>query len=355
MSLQSSEAPEFQLRSTKRPRTSDQQLVSSAGETLTRRIVTPRRPLLLTGPDAVMHDAEEQPIELLPRMFERMALTIDPKFADGLTNQKTIGYFRPHNQRMPTVRYYELNVTNFRESISKILTTYLKFVLAQRKTMSLARIDAEVTLVVPLITNACMAALYSKLRTIHSAYQTYITRFTNRPTYTKEIELPLPLADAIDNVGIFTLSNTEVYYICVPLFPEGTLNEGRSVQAWNSFQYEAYIPMLKEYGIPVKSIDTRRKNGTPWWTYKVSYVSGSYDFRCIYPPANYTEHSAMLASMFARLNEDEEILPIITHQATDVDYPYRFREMPEDYQVKAFAALCQASSPEWNLYLPVTK
>lgn len=128
------------------------------------------------------------------------------------------------------------------------------------------------------------------------------------------------------------------------------MNEGRSTQIWEAYRYESDVPQLKSLGIPVKSVDIRLKIGSPWWTYKVELHHGHYDLRCIFSPSNYSDHSCMLASMFlGTTGEPPVVVPIITHLPDDMpDYPVRYRQIPDGYQPRAFAALCLAPRHEWS-------
>jgi len=311
--------------------------------------------LMITHKNTAMETDEVQAEDQLPRSFTRMALTINPDYAKRLTAEGTVGYARTIDSRRPSLVYYEINVKELRDTISTLLTQYLKNKIYESKSMTFAQADAEITATVPVITNACMAALYAKLKTIHTQFQTYSARFGSRPTYTKEIELPLPLADAISNFGVFTPDNCEKNVICIPVYPENVQNEGRSTQIWSSYDYESYIPYLRTFGIPIKSVDTRSKAGTAWWTFKVSISNECFDFRCIYPPSNYSDHACMTAAMFARCDADGTIHHIIKHARDVTEYAFRLREVPPGLHLKMFAALCQAPCEEWTQYLPFSK
>lgn len=336
----------------------------ATSQTLPLTVVTPtaatdagQPPVEPAPQDQTVADQQAEPeiqTELVPRQYERMALTIDPNFVDSLVKLGRLGYLRPHAQRHAVPRHYVVEVTNFRNAITALIRPYLEQKLWATITMTEDEITAELNTVVPLITNACMAALYAKLRNIHRSYQQYSGRFPNPPTYTKDVELPLPLANAIETFGLFVPASCLTHNTVIPVYPENIQNEGRSTQNWSCHQYEAYVPYLKELGIPVKSIDTRVKTGTPWWTYKVERQDDCFDFRCIFPPVNYSDHSVLIATMFARTNDAGESLPIIQALNDDRNYAYRGREIPDDFKLKAFAALCHASSEEWNQYLPIT-
>lgn len=223
-------------------------------------------------------------ISLLPRESKRLLLTIDPDFINKLVADKVIGYQRSLANQFPTSQY-----ENIRSALTALVKNYLTVKLYQCEVMSDALVDAEVNTMTPIIVNACFAALYAKLRTIHKHVHTYANRFQPPPTYTRDIELPLPLADAIQNLGVFTPSGIVQKYLCIPVYPENVLNEDRSTQIWEAYRYESDVPQLKSLGIPVKSVDTRLKIGSPWWTFKVELHHGHYDLRCIFSPSNYSD------------------------------------------------------------------
>ncbi|KAM0053466.1 hypothetical protein Hdeb2414_s0007g00259901 [Helianthus debilis subsp. tardiflorus] len=291
--------------------------------------------------------AVKPPQELVPREFKRLSLTINPEFVRKLCAEGIIGYARLDSQRLPTMRYYTINVATFRETISHLLTSYISRKLYE---WTFDETDNLLTTIIPAITDACMSALYAKLHSIHTKFRTYADRYATAPTYTQDIKLPIPFADAIQNFGPFTPSGTVIHYLCIPTYPENIANEGRCSENLSSSQLDqSYLPYLKQIGIPVMSVDTRADLGSPWWSYKVKYIYGQYDLRCIYPPSNYADHSAMVAALFARANDEGEALPIVQHLADDKDYAFRLREAPDGiFQQKMFAALCNAPSVEWT-------
>nr|GMD52301.1 putative coat protein [Ipomoea batatas] len=82
-------------------------------------------------------------------------------------------------------------------------------------------------------------------------------------------------------------------------------------------------------GIPVKSVNPQACDGSPLWTYKVSFVDNHFNFKYIFPPSNYSSHTTMLAAIFARTNQTgDEALPIIMHPADQTTYATWLREVP---------------------------
>lgn len=300
------------------------------------------------------NEVEAQPDEssLIPRTFERLALTVNPEFLATGKARGQYGFNRTFASRNQTFRYYTINLVNFKATIVDLLTKFLTLRMREKNEWSEANIATEVDYMVPLIRDACCTALYARLRPVHRSIQEYANRFTTASVYTKDLELPLPLADAIQNFGPFTPAGIPQNYYCVPVYPENTQHEGRTDAQWRSSNYEAIIPRLKDLGIPFKSIDSRIKSGTSWWTLYPRKVGTSRDLVCIFPPINYSEHSTSVACLFLFDSEDgENSLPIINFNQDEQFWPARARDLPIGYKLRAFAALCQAPRTEWNEYL----
>ncbi|KAF5182510.1 coat protein [Thalictrum thalictroides] len=173
--------------------------------------------------------------------------------------------------------------------------------------------------------------------------------FSSPPTYSKDLELPLPFADAIQNFGVFETRSMLSNYFMIPVYPEGAKYEGRSSEDWHYSKYGSSLHLLKECGIPLNSVDTCIKDGSAWWTYKIREVYDSFDFQCIIPFLHHTDHSAILSSMFLLVDGNtKSLLPIIKHHTDDQDYGVRLREVPSGFPFQSFSALCHASRELWE-------
>nr|XP_016456128.1 PREDICTED: uncharacterized protein LOC107780122 [Nicotiana tabacum] len=173
--------------------------------------------------------------------------------------------------------------------------------------------DAEAADHATVTADVCMSALYAKLRNIHRTFGTYSNRYTNSARYTKNIELPVPFAEAISNIGVFNIEMTVNIKTIVPTYPEGTENEGCSCEEFPIARYCGILPHMKNAGIPLKSIDIHDTTGTAWWTFKV-------------------KHDAPLS--LTRLK--------IRHIRRG------WFDIGDDAPFRAFAALCGGPSEEWN-------
>jgi len=248
------------------------------------------------------------------------------------------GFTRPFEHQNTTPRYYPINLDVFKDSITELMTAYLTIKMSEHDKFSTANITSEVEYIVPLVRDACCTALYARLNPIS--------------IHNKDLELPLPLADAIQNFGPFNPSGIPENYYCLPVFPENTQNEARAAVGWCRTDYDATILIMKELGIPFKSVDdTSVKTGTAWWCYRLKKIGNSFDFVCLYPPINYSDHSAILASMFIAMNtagtEARNLTAIVEG---DQEWPTRFRDLPIDYKLRVFSALCHDSSDKLNDY-----
>lgn len=125
----------------------------------------------------------------------------------------------------------------FEHSKSENITCYKTFENHQQTKLYEAQVMPDA-----IIMKACFTVLYAKLRTIHKQFQTYAGRFQPTPSYTKEIELPLPSADAIQSFGVFTPVGMTEHYVIVPVYQENVANKRRSTQFRSATTYEAYLP-----------------------------------------------------------------------------------------------------------------
>nr|GMD52302.1 Coat Protein [Ipomoea batatas] len=177
---------------------------------------------------------------------------------------------------------------NLRQVFTFVMTAYLKCKLHHWQQMSFAEVDAEVTQLVPIIVNACMATLYTTPHSIHTKLQ----------------EWPVLLVMRVDQ-----LTPTK-----------NTKNECQSTQNWLSYIY--LHPILKYAWNP--SVNPQACDGSLWWTGKVSFADIHFDYKCIFPPSNYSSHTVILATIFAQTNQaGDAALPIITHPADQTTYATR--------------------------------
>eukprot|EP00262_Sarcandra_glabra_P017759 TRINITY_DN6185_c0_g1_i1.p1 TRINITY_DN6185_c0_g1~~TRINITY_DN6185_c0_g1_i1.p1 ORF type:complete len:345 (+),score=18.40 TRINITY_DN6185_c0_g1_i1:170-1204(+) len=333
-------------RPSKRPREVDESSIMEQEPSLERALIVKSSQKETSTKD----QKDSKPIDSVPRAFERLSLTVNPSYLTRLRAANELGYERPFEQRRLPKRHYEIQISNLRDAMTYVLSNFIIWKQAEQGRFTIGQINSEVNEIVPICVDACMTALYAKLRTIHKQYGTYAHRFNAPATYAKDIELPLPFADAIQNFGVFETRCMKKNYVLVPVYPEGIKNEGRKNEEWHSNKYESCLPILRECGIPMKNVDTRIKFGHAWWTYKVEEAHGAYDFRCILPSLHYSDHSAILASMFFYLDRERRPVQIIRHLPDDADYGLRLREVRAGFQLRAFAALCHLPSEEWNSF-----
>nr|CAH2618861.1 putative coat protein 2 [Japanese plum-yew deltapartitivirus]CAI5383909.1 putative coat protein 2 [Japanese plum-yew deltapartitivirus] len=287
-------------------------------------------------------------IDYVPKRAYQVTADVNPNFILDLKSNKELGYFRPINKIKSKVVFIELKIATIREIMTAVFRdTLIQRFMRQGRTKLTSAIASAVE-VSPIVCDAVMIAIYAKLRYIHKQHGEHSKRYSEPPSYTKDIELPLPFAIAVQDLGTFESRDVEERCLYIPGIPEGTTNECRKEQKWSSFTYQCYIPTLKELGIPFKSVNINLKNGSPWWTYKVLKNAEKLDLVCPLPPLHYSPHSASVRAIFLKLSEKIEDDDIIAVDNLTLDYGTMLREAGIGYNVRAFQALCHAPERDWN-------
>lgn len=287
--------------------------------------------------------------ELLFRERTRLNLSINPALISRLENRRELGYcVNPANRDLQFVTY-DLIVTEFRRSVTNLLTSVLTARFHDRSNLRPSEITTEIARIVPLTVHACMCAVYAKLRQIHRTHGRLSTRYATPPHYNKEIELPLPLAIAIQELGMFQTESLTQNYIMAPTYPEATRYEGREVDDFNITNYQSCIPIFKDLGIPCKSVDPNIKKGSAWWTFLVSNTEGTCDLCCQIPPTCYTDLAVTVRALFLSKDTTTDNTPeLFTWNAETPNYGTLLREAPSTINVRAFFALCHGPKDEWS-------
>ncbi|ABV89763.1 unknown [Rosa multiflora cryptic virus] len=300
-------------------------------------------------PTPMLTDEAEQMAELLFRERSRIELDINPAYVSELELRREVGFSPMIANKTLAFTTYDLRVVEFRRCITAVLTGALKARYFDRSNLRQAEITAEINTIVPLTVSACMCALYSKLRSIHRTHGRLSARYAAAPHYNKDIELPLPLAVAIQEFGIFKTESMIQNRIMAPTYPEATQYEGRAQDNFNITDYQTYIPTFKDLGIPCKSVDPHIKSGSAWWTYKLNNAHGTTDLVCTIPPTNYSDLGVALRSLFlATAADSDECSEIIAWPEGTADFGTNLRENPPNSNIRAFLALCHGPLEEWS-------
>lgn len=286
--------------------------------------------------------------KLVSKELKRVTLEINPLYLRRLKDRKELGYSRSVGKKKLELWPIEIDVPRFRYAIKNVLMNALIARYHTHSEMRSIDIYTEINEIVPIVSDMCMSALYAKLRSIHRSFGRYTTRYTTAPCYTKDVELPLPFALAIQEFGTFETHSLKKNFIYAPTYPEGVINEGRERQDFSMAEYFSYLPTLKNHGIVCKSVDVRIKTGSPWWTYKVVNESNTSDLICTLPPTHYSDQSAVLRTVFLTPDDEHCCFDIIHHPADFIDYGTRAREVPPGTCTRSFLALCHGPEEEWS-------
>lgn len=294
----------------------------------------------------------EPETENISVLFNRLVGQANPEYAQSMRDTEELGYSRSTANRLLGTTTYELIPATIRARIVDTLTVSLTWLYREHGNVSANTAPTRAAADAVLIADGCMSALYARLRTIHKSYAINPQRFNSAPLFPKEVELPLPLAIAIEQIGIFDTEDVVTKARIVPTFPENIQNEGRSAATWNLSQYLSVQAFLKNLNIPFKKVNVMNKTGTPWWTFKAIYNHGVYDLQCIFPPQMYTALAVTLRILFLARDDHNAAIQLYTALADEIEHPLRARQIHPRERRNAFFALCNFPNSYWSTATP---
>lgn len=295
--------------------------------------------------------AEKRP-ELLDSTkvkYAQVQSSLNEAYLKWLEERQILGWRRVPSEFITRIVDIELDLSVLKGAIKDVIFTTLYWRMTEIGEYTDTEIQTLRARIAASVSEAFITALYAKLRFIHSQSRTHASRYTARPSYSKVVELPLPLALAIEGIGIIeTHSEPEIRKI-VPGIPEGTKYEGRDEEEFNTLKYQDDMKVLSHLQVPMKSIIPQTQAGTPWWTYKVLKITEKLNLQCTLPPSHYTEYSAHLRSVFFSNSQTNQEWQLIRFTKLKPKYGTMFRERDIGFNRLAFEAICQAPEEVWNL------
>ncbi|CDO45228.1 Coat Protein [Arhar cryptic virus-I] len=321
----------------------------------TPKIVTPGEPSnnnpalsIVTHRGASQAESIRPEAELYPVQTKRLVLEGNPSYYRKLLDRKEIGYRRTGAGKVLTFRSFDLNVSYFRTAITDVMSRVLKIRYQSNGSMRQTEIDTEIATFVPHIVNVCMSALYAKLRSLNKSYGRHGTRYATAPVYTKDIEIPLPLALAIQELGSFQTQNLENNVIMIPTYPEGVQHEGRTAAEFPVAEYLSYVPTLLDLKIPLKSVDARIKTGSAWWTYKLEVIHYTADFICTIPRSLYSDMTALLRTLFLSGSLEQPPEDLVVFPEDQATFGTLLNCLSAGFNARTFLALIGGPKEEWS-------
>lgn len=289
--------------------------------------------------------------ELVFRQQVRQRLGVNPSYLNTLSVRREIGFWIDRARKdLPRV-VIPLSPANMRRGFAFTLRSSMTVLYHNLGSMTQAAIDAELELFVPVAVDVCMTAIYAKLRNIHRSYNVHPTRYPTPPSYANEVELPLPFALAIQELGVFESRSVTNRSLYIPTYPEDTLYEGRANADYRISTYISFLRTLRKLKIPLKSINPQIKIGSPWWTYQVRNLHNTVYLVCTLPPSLYSDFSAQLRMLFV-VPADEDAgaaaADIITFPQEPLFYGIRAKELRLGISLRTFLALSHCPEEMWT-------
>nr|CAH2618930.1 putative coat protein 2 [Subalpine fir deltapartitivirus]CAI5384013.1 putative coat protein 2 [Subalpine fir deltapartitivirus] len=306
----------------------------------------------LKGKEITVHTKPAPPPPALDSTkadYGQVQQSLNEAYVRWLKEKRFLGWKRIPSEIKTRIKDVELELDNLRAAIENVMVDVLGWRMIDSGNFTSDEVATLSPEIAKSVSDAFMTAMYAKLRFIHQQSRTQVSRYSTRPSYSKVVELPLPLAFAIEGLGIVeTHSETERRNL-IPTIAEGTRHECRKEEEFNTFAYQTHMALMKDLEIPMKAIIPQTQNGNPWWTYKVLAITKKLNLQCTLPPSHYTEYSAHLRAVFLANSSKNEEVQLIKFDHLTPEYGTMFRERDIGFNRLAFEALCQASEEDWNL------
>nr|CAH2618942.1 putative coat protein [Interrupted club-moss deltapartitivirus]CAI5383852.1 putative coat protein [Interrupted club-moss deltapartitivirus] len=289
-----------------------------------------------------------RPIDHVKPVYRALEEEGNPDHRLALKLAGNLGFRIDMSQRYRHATYVDLRPDNIRAAVQDLLENELEYRLMKKRTMSLTDLRTFILYAVPLLVSAFMKALYAKLRTIHFTLQDRKARYTDRPSFPSDAELPAPLASLIQGFGQVRISDFYEDLLIVPTYPENTVNEGAAPGNWSYASYMSILDEIKAVGIPCRSIVMKEMKGGTWWLYQDRVNEARHELVLPFPVTNFSEHGAiqrgLLLNNAIRVNE----IQIVNLNTFTDNYGTMLRETGVGDNLLFFRALCHEAQSEWR-------
>ncbi|OMO82839.1 hypothetical protein COLO4_22802 [Corchorus olitorius] len=196
--------------------------------------------------------------------------------------------------RPPITLPVNLNPANYQIAISKTLNDVLLHLKGHVK-------DAEIiTHHATTLTKGIMIMTYLRLRSLNLSDITLGRRFFKRPQVPSPFEVPQPYALAISHLGRVRTSGLPNQMLLTPSLPEDlspTFGLAEN-EVWSPYAYARSVEYAKSIGMRFATVDLSVKLGSTWWLYRPVLEEGLFSLQCPIPGENFTNATAILASLF---------------------------------------------------------
>nr|CAH2618929.1 putative coat protein [Subalpine fir deltapartitivirus]CAI5384014.1 putative coat protein [Subalpine fir deltapartitivirus] len=243
----------------------------------------------------------------------------------------------------------ELNIDNIRSSIALVLFSEIRDRLEKRRDVTESDVNKWSDEWATIMTNSTILVIYQKLRIMHKLINVNSSRFAAKVNVTGDLEIPLPYAHCIQELGHVRISDLTKEMFVVPTFPDNVGFGTASFTDWSHAKHNRVVRSMKDIDISFATVDVRKIRGSTWWLYQQIQTGSSVRLVCPLPEVNFHEGGAVLHSLFLK-GESQ----VIANEIADLNpiqgktYGLMLQNPPPGIQYCSFRALCSEDQTQWQ-------
>jgi hypothetical protein len=248
-------------------------------------------------PQATVESPQNRPLESLAignKHYEMM-----------LSSEGRFGIFYKRDKAENAFKWAEIDVTVYRRSIYFTIEEVLRRCMVKAGYENDEDIGHLLTRYVPLLVNGVCMLTYLKVRSVNFALSPEGDRYNVKPKVSLALEVPLPFAIAISQLGAVEINSMPRRTIAVPAISvvEAAHFMIPRDQRFKAADYAHAVKFAKSLGIDFSTVDLNMKAGSAWWLLRGEITEEVFQLSLPLPESNFTEDDAILHSMFC-MNPD---------------------------------------------------
>lgn len=245
--------------------------------------------------------------------------------------------------------YVELLSDNIRRSITRVLISEIRDRLERKRDVAPGDVREWSDEWASVMADSIMIVIYQKLRNIHKILAHHSGRFSAKVNVSGDLEIPLPYAYCIQELGHVRIADLTKEMFVVPTYPKGTGFGLSAAIDWTHAKHNRVVRSMKDIDISFAAVDVRKVKGSTWWLFQQIQIGSSVRLVCPLPEVNFREGGAVLHSLFLTgeaqviVNEIADLKDIVGQT-----YGIMLQSPPPGIQYCTFRALCSEDQTQWQ-------
>lgn len=245
--------------------------------------------------------------------------------------------------------FVELSADNIRNSVARVLLSEIRDRLERKRDVAPSDVREWSEEWADIMANSIMLVFYQKLRNIHKVLAHHSSRFSAKVNVSGDLEIPLPYAYCIQELGHVRIADLTKEMFVVPTYPEGVGFGTTAMTDWSHAKHNRVVRSMKDIDISFAAVDVRKIKGSTWWLYQQIQIGGSVRLVCPLPEVNFREGGAVLHSLF--LTGEAQVIVNEIADLTSIagkSYGLMLQNPPPGIQYCTFRALCSEDQTQWQ-------